>query len=308
MAPLILGSRGSALALAQVSLVREALLAAHPGLPIELKVITTSGDRRQEVRAGEGSDAGLKGLFTKEIQDALLDHSIHAAIHSLKDLPGVVPPNLSLAAVLPRADTSDLLISRTPTLNRQEPALPFRVATGSIRRSRQLKWLHPGIEIVDLRGNVPTRLQKLATQSLDAIVLARAGLNRLGYPIVDGLLHCDSGPFHAVPLDILPAIGQGAIGIETRSDDLPTRALFSPICHLPTHLCIQVERELLRLLNGTCHLPVAARATLQGDRLHAQAIIFPDDETLPPVQAQASAPSSDPESLAQTLFHQLRPS
>jgi hydroxymethylbilane synthase len=296
----------------QVRLVEEALLRSHPDLAIEVKIITTSGDRRQEVRAGEGGTAGLKGLFTKEIQDALLNGSVDAAVHSLKDLPGLTPSTLGLAAVLPRADTSDLLISRLPlpplAFSRQPSALPvpFRVGTGSVRRRRQLLWLRPGLDIVELRGNVPTRLQKLATQSLDAIVLARAGLDRLGYTISGGRLDCDAGSFHATPLDILPAIGQGAIGIETRLDDSPARSLLSSIDHLPTHTCIRVERELLRLLEGDCRLPVAARATLADPTtVEAAALVFPEDESLPPAQAEATGPASAPEALALTLFQQL---
>jgi len=302
MSRLVLGSRGSALALAQVQLVREALLRAHPGLQIELKTITTSGDRRQDASAGEGSPAGLKGLFTKEIQEALLDGSIHAAVHSLKDLPGITPSALILAALLSRADTSDLLIStQYPTLAALPPAA--RVGTGSVRRRHQLHWLRPALDIQDLRGNVPTRLQKLA--GLDAIVLARAGLDRLGYTLSPGRLDCAAGSFHATPLDILPAIGQGAIGIEIRRDDTSTAALLAPIDHTPTHTCIRVERELLRLLDGDCRLPVAARAILDSaGLLHARALVFRSQDA-PPAQAQATGPASDPEALAHTLFQQL---
>jgi len=302
MPRLILGSRGSALALAQADMVKNALRSAHPDIEIAVHVLTTSGDRRQDIRAGETNPAGLKGLFTKEIQDALLAGSIHAAVHSLKDLPGITPSALTLAAVLPRADTSDMLISKSfPGLD----SLPAgaRIGTGSVRRRRQLLWLRPGIEIIDLRGNVPTRLQK--AHSLDAIVLARAGLDRLGYAISGGILECDAGSFHAAPLAILPAIGQGAIGIETRLDDPAARALLSQIDHAPTHACIRVERELLRLLDGDCKLPVAARATLDASGiLHAQAIVFPDDEAAPPAQARATG--SDPEALALSLFTQLK--
>ncbi len=319
-ARLVLGSRGSALALAQVRLVQDALLRSHPDLEIELKIVTTSGDRRQP-RDRQSPDwpseteppgalppAGLKGLFTKEIQDALLNGSIDAAIHSLKDLPGIVPSSLTLAAILPRADTSDVLISRSALLPSAFSLQPsaFKIGTGSVRRRRQLQWLQPGVKIVDLRGNVPTRLQKLATHSLDAIVLARAGLDRLGYTISEGILRCDAGEFHAAPLDILPAIGQGAIGIETRLDDSLSLNILSSIDHLPTHTCIRVERELLRLLDGDCRLPVAALATLpHPSTLQAAALVFPDDESSPPAQAQATGPASAPESLALTLFHQL---
>jgi len=302
MARLVLGSRGSALALAQVRIVQEALLRFYPELEIEVKIITTSGDRRQEVKAGEGSAAGLKGLFTKEIQDALLDRSIDAAVHSLKDLPGITPASLGLAAVLPRANTADLLISSThPSL----ASLPdqARVGTGSVRRRRQLQWIRPGLDILEIRGNVPTRLQKAL--GLDAVVLARAGLDRLGYSITGGMLHCDAGIFHASPLEILPAIGQGAIGIETRRDDAAARALLAAIDHPPTHTCIRVERELLRLLDGDCKLPVAARATLdETGRISADAIVFPDSETEKP--AHASESGTDPEAVALSLFNQLK--
>jgi hydroxymethylbilane synthase len=312
---LVLGSRGSALALAQVKLVREALLRSHPGLEVEVKIITTSGDRRQDAAARhrqspdwpseETDPAGLKGLFTKEIQDALLDGSIDAAIHSLKDLPGVTPPELVLAAVLPRADPSDLLISPLhPNLDALPPAA--RIGTGSVRRRRQLLWLRRDIEIVELRGNVPTRLRKLATGSLNAIVLARAGLDRLCYTLSGNRLDCEAGSFHAKPLDILPAIGQGVIGLECRGEDAPVLDILSTIDHAPTHTCVRVERELLRFLNGDCRLPVAARVTLENPfTLRATAIVFPEDEWSPPAQAQATGPASDPESLAQAIFKQL---
>jgi len=304
MARLVLGSRGSALALAQATIVRNALLLDNSGLVVDIKVLSTSGDRRQEVRAGEGGAAGLKGLFTKEIQDALLHGSIDAAVHSLKDMPGITPPELGLGAVLARADTSDILLSADYPGIESLPA-GARVGTGSVRRRRQLQWLRPGLEIVELRGNVPTRLQK--ARSHDAIVLARAGLDRLGYSFSGGMLECDAGSFHAAPLDILPAIGQGAIGIETRLDDAATRDLLSSIDHLPTHTCIRVERELLRLLDGDCRLPVAALVTLDDcGTLHAAAIVFPDDEAAPPAQARAAGPDSDPKSLAFTLFQQLK--
>jgi len=305
MARLVIGSRGSALALAQVRMVQEALRRAHPDLEMEVKIITTSGDRRQEARAGEGSAAGLKGLFTKEIQEALLDGVIDAAVHSLKDLPGVTPDALTVAAVLPRADTADLLIAAMEVV----PA-NARIGTGSVRRGRQLRWLRPGCEVVEIRGNVPTRLQKLAGLAgltaipLDAIVLARAGLERLGYTVSNGRLECDAGAFYATPLEVLPAIGQGAVGIETRVGD-PAASIVARIDHGPTHTCIRVERELLRLLDGDCRLPVGAHATLDdAGALHARAIVFRDDG--PPAQAAGSGDACDPEGLAARLFEQLQ--
>jgi hydroxymethylbilane synthase len=210
-----------------------------------------------------------------------------------------------VVAVLPRADTSDLLIARAGA---DLATLPpgARLGTGSVRRRRQLRWLRSELEVVELRGNVPTRLQKLAAGSLDAIVLARAGLDRLGYSILDGLLDCEAGTFHVAPLAILPAIGQGAIGIETRRDDVPTRAILASIDDPATHVCIRVERELLRLLDGDCRLPVGARAILEKpDTLSVDAIVFHDDEAIPPARAHATGPASDPEALAVLLFNRL---
>jgi hydroxymethylbilane synthase len=245
----------------------------------------------------------LKGLFTKEIQDALLSGTIDAAVHSLKDLPGVTPASLGLAAVLPRADASDLLIS-TVHAGLESLANGARIGTGSVRRQRQIEWLRPGLEVVGLRGNVPTRLAKLTALSLDAIILAHAGLERLGYGLAHGRLHCDAGDFHASKLAILPAIGQGAIGLEIRRDDDATRAIVRAIDDAPSHTCIRVERELLRLLNGDCRLPVGARATLDGSGiLHAEAIVFHDAS--PPARAAASGPATDPEALAHDLFQKL---
>jgi hydroxymethylbilane synthase len=299
MPRLVLGSRGSALALAQVRLVEEALRKFLPDLEVEVKIIATSGDRHKGT--GEGTPSGLKGLFTKEIQEALLDGSIDAAVHSLKDLPGATPPALEIAAVLERADPSDLLISKSCAAL---DALPdrARIGTSSVRRRRQLEWLRPGIEVVELRGNVPTRLARC--DSFDAIVLARAGLERLGYSISAGRLESESGAFLAAPLDILPAIGQGVIGIETRRDDSAARALLAPIDHPPTHACIRVERELLRLLDGDCRLPVGARVTLDQSAIYAEAIVFRDGSPQP-AQARAAGPADDPESLALHLFKQL---
>jgi hydroxymethylbilane synthase len=295
----VLGSRGSALALAQVALVREALTGAWPGVEVELKIITTSGDRRQEVRAGDGGEAGLKGLFTKEIQEALLRGEIDGAVHSLKDLPGITPAELGLAAVLRRADTADVLICREAS-GLKELKDGARVGTGSVRRRRQVGWLRPGLELVELRGNVPTRLEKLA--GLDAIVLARAGLERLGYVIADGVLECDAGKFPVETLDVLPAIGQGVVGIETRVGE---GEIFRAIDHAETHACVRVERELLRLLDGDCRLPVGARATLDGETLTGEAIVFPEDVTQPPAEARGTGPASEPAGLAARLFEQL---
>ena len=266
MSHLILGSRGSVLALAQVAIVKGALATFNPSLEIEVKIITTSGDRRQEVKAGEGSDAGLKGLFTKEIQDALLNGSIHAAVHSLKDLPGITPPSLGLAAVLPRADTSDLLISPDAagpiTLDALSPGA--RLGTGSVRRRRQIEWLRPGLEIVDLRGNVPTRVQRvkegeLRELPLHGTVLAAAGLNRLGLDL-SGL---SVRPF--APQELLPAPAQGALLVEARAGDQALIEALAGFHHPLTRRLVTLERSVLAGIGGGCQQPLGALAVVEPD-------------------------------------------
>jgi hydroxymethylbilane synthase len=318
-----LGSRGSALALAQVRLVEEALRAAHGDLDIEVKKITTSGDRRQDPSFRPLTGAGLKGLFTKEIQDALLAGEIDAAVHSLKDLPGITPDALTVAAVLERAPASDILIAKTACGFAELPD-GARVGTSSVRRHRLLRWRRPDLRVEPLRGNVPTRLEKLrARDDLDAIVLAVAGLKRLGYAVSDavaetagrganpapgptsGALEFDGTTFHTEILPDMPhAIGQGAIALESRADDARVSVLLTPLNHAPTFTCIRAERELLRLLNGDCTLPVGVRTQLVGDRIFMEAVVFGDEGTEPRV-ARDDGDAADPEAVARGIFRQL---
>jgi hydroxymethylbilane synthase len=307
-APLILGTRGSALALAQVELVKNALKAAHPDLSVEVKTITTSGDRAQNAIAGQVmTGAGLKGMFTKEIQDALLGGSIDVAVHSLKDLPGQTPQSLEVMAVLERADTGDVLISKAAVPFDKLPA-GSRIGTNSVRRRKQLLWMRPDLVVEELRGNVPTRLRKLReNDQLAAIVLARAGLYRLGFEVNGNGLLFENRCFHTDVLQTLPAIGQGAIALEARADHLRAREILTAVNHEPTFLCIRAERELLRLLDGDCNLPVGARATLAGSRIRMSAIVFGADGE-PPRTGEIEADASDadaPETLAKQLFKQL---
>lgn len=313
---IILGTRGSALALAQVRLVEEALRTAHGDVEIEVKKITTTGDRQQDPNFKAASPAGLKGLFTKEIQDALLKGEIDAAVHSLKDVPGVTPPELTISAVLERAPASDVLITKTAHGFTDLPQAA-RVATSSVRRERLLHWRRPDLRIAPIRGNVPTRLQKLRDmEEFDALVLAQAGLKRLGYAMRDhtaekgglthkGVLEFENARFHTEVLLELPhAIGQGAVALEARADDGRVAALFAPINHAATFTCIRAERELLRLLNGDCSLPVGVRTQLLGGRIFMEAVVFGEDNT-PPREARNEADESAPEELARTIFHQL---
>ena len=217
---LVLGTRGSALALAQVDLLMEALRCAVPKVEIEVKKITTTGDKRLDISMAKETGEGLKGLFTREIEAMLISGSIDVAGHSLKDLPGHLPPGLEVAAVLERAPTPDLLISKT---GRAFTGLPRGavIATSSVRRKRQLLWMRPDLVIEEIRGNVPTRLNKLRESARwEAIVLAQAGIGRLCLEL-EGL--------HAEVLPTLPAIGQGAIGLEIRADDSASREILARV-------------------------------------------------------------------------------
>lgn len=263
---LVIGTRSSALARAQTDLVVAALAAAHPGLKVEIRVIRTIGDERLDIDLASPGPLD-KGLFTKQLEDALLTGEIDLAVHSLKDLPVSLPSGLVIAAIPERADPRDVLVSHHPGGLKGLPP-SARVATSSARRRKILEWLRPDLEVVPVRGNVPTRLRKLAEDGLaDALVLAKAGLDRLGKPVPDGL--------HAtIEEDLLPAPGQGALGIECREDDGKTRELLAPLNHLPTARCVNAERGLLQALGGGCEIPLAAHATLQNNEIILRSIYF----------------------------------
>ena len=243
IAKITLGTRGSDLARAQTLLVEKAIRSAHPNVPIETKVITTRGDSAKIVDL----NAGRKGLFTAEIERALLAGEVDVAVHSAKDLPSETSPGAQIAAVLSRGSTNDVLISK---YSGGLDSLPngATVATGSIRRQRQLHWKRADLKVVDLRGNVPTRLRKLAENEWDGIVLARAGLERLGFSPTQTDIGFEGGQFF---LDILPseifvpAGGQGIIALQIRADDQRTKALLESINDPETLLCLRAEREFL---------------------------------------------------------------
>lgn len=302
----VLGTRGSALALAQAELTRAALLAAFPGLEVELKVFVTRGDQKLDLSLLRAAEAGGKGLFTKELEDALLAGTIDVAVHSLKDLPGHNPPGLAVTAVLERAPTADVLIAKDARTFEELPHGAV-IGTSSIRRARQLRWLRPDLVIEEWRGNVQTRLRKLGESDRAAgIILAQAGLERLGYDLAAGTLDFAPWSFRAVPLGdhLLPAIGQGAIALQSRADRAEVTAILQKLDHPATHTAIRAERELQRLLAGDCGLPVGVRATLTGDRLHLRAILF-GPETDPPKTAEAEGPATSPEAIAAELFARI---
>ena len=268
MSRLLLGTRGSDLALAQTRIVAEKLRGAHPGLDLETRIIKTTGDQRLDVSL---SAPGMleKGLFTKELAEALFAGEIDAAVHSLKDLPTAQPPGLILAAILERADSSDVLIAKVAG---GWKALPpgATVATSSPRRKAQLLHLRPDLQVVEIRGNVPTRLRKLAEDpAMDGLLLAKAGLDRLGHHVIPAGLH-----WTAVR-EILPAPGQGAIAIECRENDPATRTVLQPLHHEETARCVTAERDLLHALGGGCSLAFGALARMENGKIHLQT--FPEN-------------------------------
>ena len=279
-----LGTRGSPLALAQAHETRTRLLTAHPGLveaDIEITVIKTSGDRIQDRKL---IDAGGKGLFTKELEEALLAGTIDLAVHSMKDVPTLLPTGLVLTAFLPRQDPRDVLIARNATSFESLPQGAV-IGTASLRRQAIVLHKRPDLRIVPLRGNVGTRLDKIAAGEADATFLALAGLRRLG------LEHHATAILE--PSVMLPAVAQGAIGIETRSDDTRVRNLLAPLNHAPTATCIAAERALLELLDGSCRTPIAALAELQGDAVHLRGLIVrPDGSEAIAVERHGAAADS----------------
>ena len=255
---IVLGTRGSDLALAQTQIVVEKLAAAHPRLRIERKVIKTTGDKRLDLSLSGSLE---QGLFTKELEEALLAGTIHAAVHSLKDLPIDRPDGLVVGAILKRADPSDVLVSKQ---RGGLAGLPIEasVGTSSPRRKVQILLLREDLRIVEMRGNVPTRLRKLAADpSLDGILLAKAGLDRLGREVIPPGLHV------AVVERILPAPGQGAIAVECRQSDLASIELLRAIHHEATAVCVTAERDFLRAQGGGCHVAIAAWAIIEDGRL-----------------------------------------
>lgn len=264
---LIIGSRGSRLALWQAEHAKARLLELSPGLEIQIEVIRTTGD----VRPDPLSVIGGKGVFTKELEDALLDKRIDIAVHSLKDLPTIVPERLSISAICKREDPRDALVLRAGVKGKSLRELPagFVVGTSSQRRLAQLKALRNDLVVKDLRGNVDTRVRKLDERRYDALILASAGLIRLGLenrisaPIATG--------------EILPAVGQGAIAIETRADDEVAIEATAKLNHRDTEVACRAERAFLRSLGGGCQYPIAAHAVVEGPRLQLEGLVASPD-------------------------------
>ncbi|MDH3232077.1 MAG: hydroxymethylbilane synthase [Alphaproteobacteria bacterium] len=268
-ARLTIGTRGSDLALAQANLVADRLRAAHPDLAapdaIAITVIKTTGDRVQDRPLAE---IGGKGLFTKEIEEALLDDRIDLAVHSMKDLETRLPEGLAIAATLEREDPRDVLLAKTATSITELPEGAV-VGTASLRRGAQILAARPDLEVVPFRGNVNTRIAKLDAGEVDATILALAGLRRLGMSEYES---------RAIPVtEMLPAVAQGAIGLECRADDETTRTCLAALDHLRTSRAVAAERALLAALDGSCRTPIAALATVTGEALSLEALIAMTD-------------------------------
>jgi hydroxymethylbilane synthase len=258
---IVIGSRGSALALWQARHIAARLEAL--GAETRIAVIKTTGDKIQDVPLAK---VGGKGLFTKEIEEALLAGDIDLAVHSLKDVPAEVPSGLTLAAIPEREEPRDALVSKIPLAELRAGA---RIGTSSLRRSSQLRALNRGFAIEMLRGNVDTRLRKLDEGQYDAIVLAAAGLRRLGWQ--DRIREL-------IPIEVMcPAVGQGALAIETRSDGGPVHQVVRKLDHAKTRVAVDAERALLATLGGGCQVPVGALALVAGGEIRMRAIVASPD-------------------------------
>ena len=292
---LIIGSRGSKLALWQAEQIQSQLRANNPTLTVTIEIIKTTGD----VKSDPLSVIGGKGVFTKELEDALLAGRIDIAVHSLKDLPTVVPESLTIAAICERDDPRDALVLRTQS----SIALLSELLTGAVvgtssqRRLAQLRSKRPDVTVRDLRGNVDTRIRKLDEGQYDALILAAAGLRRLALQ--------DRISF-AIPTDeMLPAVGQGAIAVETRSEDEFAVAAVRKLDHAGTRVACLAERSLLRSLGGGCQFPIAAHGVLNSEQLRLDALVAtPDGSRL--LRGSVIGTASQPEELGQLLASQLR--
>ena len=261
MSKVTIGSRGSPLALWQANWVKDLLLGHHSDLAVDIKIIKTSGDRIQDVPLAK---IGGKGLFVKEIEEGLLKREVDFAVHSMKDMPIIFPVNLCIACVTKRENPFDALISRND-IKLDDLPKGAKIGTGSLRRMSQLLYYRPDLNLVPLRGNLETRLKKLETEGLDAIILAAAGLIRLGW---------NNRITEIIPPEILlPSMGQGAVGIETRKNDVDNQILLADMDDEQTHYALDAERALVSQLEGGCNVPIGSFATLNGDQITLRGLV-----------------------------------
>ncbi len=265
---IVVGSRGSRLALVQSEWVKGRLAEARPGLDVTVKTIKTTGDRVLDTSLDK---IGGKGLFTKEIENALLSGEIDMAVHSLKDLPTEMPDGLIIGAVTRRVDPHDVLVAKTADMTIESLPDGARLGTGSLRRRAQALHVRPDFTVSDLRGNLDTRLRRLDEGRFDAIILAYAGLSRL---------HRESVISQIIPFNIMiPAVGQGALGIEVRADDERIREIAAVMNDETTETCVTAERALLAKLEGGCHVPIGAVAEIERTELRVRAVVASLDGT-----------------------------
>jgi hydroxymethylbilane synthase len=293
---LVIGSRGSKLALRQSEQAKARLTLLNPAIDVRIEIIKTTGDVKTDPLAVIGG----KGVFTKELEDALLDGRIDIAVHSLKDLPTILPDELTISAICEREDPRDALVlsSHLESANASLGSLSERavVGTSSQRRLAQLKVLRPDIVVKDVRGNVDTRLRKLDEGQYDALILASAGLRRLGlHARISAAISTD---------EMLPAVGQGAVAIETRSDNEYAISMVSKLDHEETRIACLAERSLLRTLGGGCQFPIAAHAVVYNRELRLEGVVAkPDGSQI--LRDRVSGSISDAEQLGTELASKL---
>lgn len=287
-----IGTRGSRLALWQANWVASAIKAGEPTLTPELVIIKTKGDRIQNVPLAQ---IGGKALFIKEIEEALLDRRIDVAVHSMKDMPAEIPDGLGIGAIPEREITKDVLISKNG-IRLADLGPGSRIGTGSLRRAALLRYSRPDIQVLPLRGNLDTRLRKLDSEDLDGIVLAAAGIKRLGW---------EEKITEYLDEDImLPAVGQGALCIEVRQDDTVTNSIIKKLDHRETRTAVSGERAFLNRLEGSCHVPVAALGKVEDNRFILDGLVADmDGKTV--IRDSLSGPESTPEAVGVKLADRL---
>ena len=295
MQRLVIGTRGSKLARWQAGWAKARLQELHPELQIEIRVITTKGDRILDVSLPKLGEQG-KGLFTKELEDEMLEGQIDVAVHSLKDLPVEITGGLHIAAISEREDVRDALVARPSVGSFNSLALGARVGTSSLRRQSQIKSIRPDLVLEPVRGNVDTRIRKVEEGLLDAVILASAGLHRLGRK--------DQITEYLNETLLLPAVGQGALAIQTRLDDTEVNQAVAPLNHEPSRLACVAERAMLAGLGGGCLVPIAALARISGTELKITGLVASADGTAV-VRGQTTGLAAEAEKLGASLSSEL---
>ena len=287
-----IGTRGSRLALRQAHLISERIKSKHPAVEIEIITIKTKGDKLQDIALVK---IGGKGVFVKEIEEALIRGDIHIAVHSMKDVPVDLPDELEIGAIPEREDPRDVLVSKDAK-KIEELADGARIGTGSLRRTIQLKRLLPDIEVVPIRGNLDTRIKKIATEDLDGVIVAAAGMRRMG-------LAKEVSQY--IPIEwMIPSAGQGVLGIELRKDNEEIKNLVSFLNHSDTIIKLSAERSFLKHLGGGCQVPIAAHATKLGVRLILRGLVGNVDGSLI-ISDEVRGPCEDAEEMGRTMAENI---